>query len=94
MAIEKLKRHKSLAIDQILAELIEQEVKKFILRSVNLLILISYRFSVNCEMNYKLYQHQQMHNSTYCLLYYQFFLTCFGTIAIFRDLTSLLLNIE
>jgi len=35
MAIEKLKRHKSLGIDQTPAELIKAESKKFALQSIN-----------------------------------------------------------
>jgi len=39
MAIEKLKRHKSPGIDQILAGLINQGVEQFAVRSIKLLIL-------------------------------------------------------
>jgi hypothetical protein len=43
MAIYKLKRHKSPGINQIPAELIKQLVEKFVLRSINLIILSGIR---------------------------------------------------
>jgi len=49
MAIEELKRQKSLRIDQIPAVLIKTGVEKFILRSINVLILFGIRR--NCLMS-------------------------------------------
>ena len=43
MATENLKRHTSPDIDQIPAQMIQTGVEQFILRSINLLILISIR---------------------------------------------------
>ena len=43
MASEKVKRHKSLGIDQIPAELIKAGVEQLVLRSINLLILFGIR---------------------------------------------------
>ena len=43
MANKKLKRHKSLGTDQIPAELIQAEDRKFVLRTINLLIIFGIR---------------------------------------------------
>jgi hypothetical protein len=43
MAIKKLKRHKSAGTDKILAELINQGVEQFAVRSIDLLILFGIR---------------------------------------------------
>jgi len=49
MAIDKQKRHKSVATDQIPAEMIKAGGKQFALRSINLLIL--YEKRRNCLRN-------------------------------------------
>jgi hypothetical protein len=46
MAIEKIKRHKSPGIDQILTRLINQGAEQFAVRSIKLLILFGIR--MNC----------------------------------------------
>jgi hypothetical protein len=47
---------------------------------------------MHCAMIDKLYQRQQMHSSMYYVFYYSFAPTYFGTIDIFREPTSMLLQ--
>jgi hypothetical protein len=56
MAIEKLKRHKSPGIDQILAGLINQGAEQFAVRSIKLLILFGVRRNfLECGKSRSLY---------------------------------------
>jgi len=40
---------------------------------------------VHCELIYKLYPQQQMHNSAFYVFYYSFGATCFEEISILRE---------
>jgi len=52
---------------------------------LTLQIYLNVVHSVYCDLIYKLYQHQQMHNSIYYVFYYSFSHTSFGVIAILKD---------
>ena len=47
---------------------------------------------VHCKSKYRVYQHQQFHCYIYCVFYYLCDATCFGVIAIFRELIPMLLK--
>jgi hypothetical protein len=66
MAIEKLKRHKSPGIDQILAGLINQGVEQFAVKFIKLLILFGIRRNcLRCGRSRSLYVGESNKNLKY-----------------------------